>query len=146
MSIEDNKRLVRAFWEALGSGRAIDLTEGRYAPDFTLHDSALAGEIRGVEGLQQYLRSVQSAFPDARYVIDDLVAEGDKVVQWVTLRGTHQGEFQGMPPSGRPVAIRLAMITRIVDGWLVECWQLFDSLSLLLQTGVIPPPDQLPPS
>ena len=78
-----------------------------------------------------------TAFPDARFTVEDELAEGDRVVSRSTLRGTHQGEFMGIPPTGKPVTVTGMSIDRIVEGWLN-----FDGLGMLQQLGVIPAPGQ----
>ena len=77
-----------------------------------------------------------------RDTVDDLVAEGDKVVVRWTFRGTHPGEFQGVPPTGKQVTIIGISIFRIVGNKVVEDWTIIDLLGLLQQLGVIPPPGQ----
>ena len=79
-----------------------------------------------------------SAFPDSRISIESCIAEGDKVVTRWTLTGTHQGMFQGIPPTGRSVKFTGIEFNRAVDGRLVEHWSMFDNLALLQQIGAMP--------
>jgi steroid delta-isomerase-like uncharacterized protein len=118
------------------------LVEKFYAADYVLHDPSQPEPVRGVDGVRAFISGIASAFPDMHCTIDDVVADGDKVVQRLTARGTQQGTFQGMPPTGKPVEIWLMVISRIADNRIVEEWQLVDSLSMLQQLGVIPTPDQ----
>jgi predicted ester cyclase len=84
-----------------------------------------------------------AAFPDGRFSVEDMIAEGDRVVSRYTFRGTHQGVWiTGTPPTGKQVTLSGNEIHRIVDGKVVEQWSEFDTLSALQQFGVIPAPGQ----
>jgi predicted ester cyclase len=80
----------------------------------------------------------RAAFPDMEVVTEDLFAEGDRVADRVTVRGTHQGEFNGIPPSGQRIEMEEIHIARIVDGMIVERWTQLDMLGLLQRIGAIP--------
>ena len=84
----------------------------------------------------------RGAFPDSYFIVEDMVAEGEKVATRKTFHGTHEGEFMGIPPSGRAVSMGLIDIVRISDGWVVEHWSMGDTLGLMQQLGVIPQPGQ----
>ncbi len=81
-----------------------------------------------------------AAFPDSNMTIDDTVAEGDRVVSRFTVRGTHRGEFQGIPPTGKQVTITGIAISRIEGGRVVEDWEELNMLGLMQQIGAIPAP------
>ena len=80
-----------------------------------------------------------NAFPDIHFTIDDMIAEGDKVVVRFTVRGTHQGDYLGVPPTGKQFAVNGIAIHRIVDGREVEVWDCVDILGMLQQLGAILP-------
>jgi predicted ester cyclase len=82
----------------------------------------------------------RGAFPDSYFTVEDMVAEGDKVVTRKTFHGTHEGEFMGIPPSGQAVRMGLIDIVRISEGRVVEHWSMGDTLGLMRQLGVIPQP------
>ncbi|HKY54457.1 MAG TPA: ester cyclase [Anaerolineales bacterium] len=134
----ENKVLARRWWEALDKGKALDIVEEVYAPDYVLHDPSFPEPVKGIQGVRDFVSSIVAAFPDARYTIENLIAEGDMVVQHVTTRGTHQGEFQGVPATGKPITVQVMVISRIANGRIVEEWQLFDALGMMQQMGVIP--------
>ena len=138
MSSEENEALVRGWWDALNQGTALNAVEEFYAADYVLHDPSQPEPVRGVEGVRAFVSAIASAFPDVHCTIDDMLANGDKVVQRLTARGTQQGEFQGIPPTGKSIEIWLMVISRIANGKIVEEWQLVDSLSMLQQLGVVP--------
>ncbi len=139
MSAEDNKALVRRFVDEVQSGGNIDLIDEVCSPGFVNH-SAPPGIRADREGLKILTAMFRGAFPDSHFTIEDMVAEGDKVVTRKTFHGTHEGEFMGMPPSGRVVSMGLIDIVRVSDGRVVEHWAMGDSLGMMQQLGVIPQP------
>jgi steroid delta-isomerase-like uncharacterized protein len=89
---------------------------------------------------QQFGQAFYAAFPDLRHSVEEQVAEGDTVVNRLLVRGTHRGEFQGIPPTGRAVEIAAVTIQRFAEGKIVETHLLFDTLGLLQQLGAVPAP------
>ncbi len=81
---------------------------------------------------------LRNAFPDITYTIEDLIAEGDKVVARWSAQGTHRGDFMGIPPTNKQVRFSEIEIIRVVDGKAVEEWEELDRLGLMTQLGVIP--------
>ena len=137
MSTETNKAIVRRYLEqVIGEGRA-DLVEEFLAEGIELHGSGLEP---GQEPLRQWVIMMAAAFPDRQMTIDDVVAEGDRVVARTTLSGTHQGEMQGIPATGKAVTQPSISIFRLTNGKIVEGWFASDNLSFMQQLGVIPTP------
>jgi steroid delta-isomerase-like uncharacterized protein len=100
----------------------------------------LPGQAPGREGLKAFLATVSfPAFPDQRWVTDEQIAEGDKVVSRFTMYGTHRGDFMGIPATGRTIAVKGVVIDRVVDGRWKDSRLLMDTLSLLQQLGALPP-------
>jgi steroid delta-isomerase-like uncharacterized protein len=141
MSTEQNKQHIRNWFEALNQGTALEIIDDTYAADYVLHDPSLPEPVRGVEGIRAFMSAVVAAFPDAHYTVEDLIAEGDKVVQRCSVRGTHGGEFLGLPATGKQVAFPFMIITRFEGGKIAEEWQMLDTLGLLQQLGAIPTPE-----
>jgi steroid delta-isomerase-like uncharacterized protein len=83
----------------------------------------------------------RSAIPDLRVVVEDMIAEGDKVAVRYTLEGTHEGELFGVPPTGQRLSIKSISVERVSDGKIIEHWRVTDSLDMMQQLGVIPPPE-----
>lgn len=139
MSTEQNKALSRQLREEFDKRNWAVVNE-LFAPNVVMH---FAGNPEPLdrEGLEQMLRMFYSAFPDLHHTFDDQIAEGDKVVLRLTFRGTHQGEFQGIPPTGKEIAITAIVVDRIEGGKIVEHWSNMDNLSLMQQLGVIPAPE-----
>jgi steroid delta-isomerase-like uncharacterized protein len=144
--LEDNKALVRKFFEEVWNNRNLDYIDEVYAPDFKLHalwqNTSAGGMIEGVgrEPAKAVIGGWFAGFPDIKVTVEDQVAEGDKVGSRHTSHGTHTAPFQGMPPTGRSANVTGMTITRIVDGVMVEAWTSWDALGMLEQLGMIPGP------
>jgi steroid delta-isomerase-like uncharacterized protein len=141
MSTEENKAIIRRYIEEAFNHGNLGIIDELIAPDFTDH-AAAPGLAPAREGQRQFVAMYRQAFPDLQTTIEDMIAEGDKVVTRWSARGTQQGELMGLPPSGRPATISGITINRIASGTIVEGWNNFDQLGLLQQLGVIPAPGQ----
>src|SRR5712692_3028623 len=135
MSTEENKAVIRRFWEAVNQGYLNAL-------DDTLAAS-YKGRMPGLEpldcaGVKDVVAQYRSAFPDLHVTIDDMIAEGDKVATRVTMVGTHQGEFQGIAPTGKQVSVTGLHIDRVLYGRSVRTWTNLDALGLLQQLDALP--------
>jgi steroid delta-isomerase-like uncharacterized protein len=133
-SAEENKALARHSWELADNPDIIDEV---YAPDVVWHNPDQ--DVHGIEEAKQFIGMYTTAFPDMSVTVEDAIAEGDKVVTRVTLRGTHQGEVEAFgPPTGRQVEGEGITIHRIEGGKIVEEWNAYDNLTLLQQLGLAP--------
>jgi len=138
MSTEGNKALIRRGTEVLNRGNVTEISttlDELFVPDFVRHDPA--GGFRSREDYKQFLFSLLAALP-GQFTIEDLIAEGDKVVLRYAFRGTHQGQWRGLPPTGKPVTFTGIFIYRILDSKIVEGWENADALGLVQQLGLIP--------
>lgn len=139
MTLEQNKAIVRRFYEAINRRNLTALDE-LATPDFVDHDPS---NPRGdLEGARQFFQAFSAAFPDARFDVEDLLAEGDKVVARFVVSGTQRGEFMGLPPTGRSFRASGIDIIRMARGKAVEHWGEFDQLGMLQQLGAMPAPEQ----
>jgi steroid delta-isomerase-like uncharacterized protein len=127
-----NTVLVRESVEALNAGDCERLLAA-VAPDILIHYAELPEPRRGRETWQQGIELMKRAFPDLEAEIDDVVAEDDRVALRLTLRGTHQGEFQGIPATGRTIAYVSHEFYRVRDGAIAEEWICSDLASLFRQ-------------
>jgi steroid delta-isomerase-like uncharacterized protein len=138
MTADENKVVVRRWNEIIqeffGGGDGSEL-EDICSSDFVHHGPGMPPDLAGFKLMGPMFRN---AFPDMEMVLDDLIAEGDRVVDRITVRGTHTGEFMGIPPSGKRFEMEEIHIARIVDGKIVERWAQFDMFGLLQQLGAIP--------
>ncbi len=134
-----NKDLVRRFaQEVLNDGNMAALEE-LVAADLVNH-SPPPGVPADREGLRAFVLGQRAAFPDFQMTVEDLIAEADKVVLRFTARGTHQGTFAGIPPTGKQVSISGINIYRVAGGKIVEAWAERDTFGMLRQLGAIPSP------
>ena len=138
MSTEENKAVFRRLIEESNKGKeaAMAALEELYAPDYVYHMGGF-GDM-DLAAWKQMALAWLTAFPDSHTTLEDLIAEGDKVVARCTMRATHRGEFMGIPPTGKQVSFTGIEIDRIKDGKFVESWFNEDDLGLLQQLGAIP--------
>lgn len=134
-TIDTNKRNVRRIPEEVAEKRNIDYLDEIFDEDMIDHSPL--GETRGREALKATSETLLEAFPDLSVTVEEVVAEGDTVVLRVTQRGTHEGEFMGIEPTGREFEIGITTTHHLKDGKVVERWVQPDMLGLLQQLGVV---------
>jgi steroid delta-isomerase-like uncharacterized protein len=134
--VERNKAVVRRFIEEVQNRKDWAAYDELNAPDF-VNLSAPPGVPADREGGKMFLAAFADAFPDSHITIDDMIAEGERVVTKKTMTGTHTGEFNGIPPTGNRVEIQYVDILRLRDGRIIEHWLSMDQLSFMQQLGVI---------
>ena len=137
MGAAENKAVLASFVEEVINEGQLERADDLVAVDFVELDP-LPGQQQGREGLKQVISTFRTAFPDIRWVIEEMVAEGDKVFSRFTWHGTHRGEFLGVPATGRQISVMGMVVDRVVAGKMVESQILMDSLSMMRQLGVIP--------
>jgi steroid delta-isomerase-like uncharacterized protein len=144
MTTEENKALARRFFTEVADGGHLDHAAEMMAADYRHHDPGLPPELQGSrEAYINHFPMYTAAFPDMRIAVDDVVADGDKVVTRWTLTGTHNGNLWGVPPTGKRVDCSAITIQRIAGGVIVEGWTIFDALGMMQQIGVVPSPGQV---
>jgi steroid delta-isomerase-like uncharacterized protein len=137
-----NKAAFSRFDDAVNSGDMeiiSKMIDEAVAPDVLFHAPVPTGET-GVPALKQVWEVLLRAFPDLHVAVEDVIAEGDKVVARQTVTGTHQGEFSGLPPTGKSITYNEIFIFRFADGQIAEIWGVVDVLSPMKQLGMIPLP------
>ncbi len=140
MSAGDNKAVVRRWIEAYNKRDTQAEADAR-APGYVAHAPGLPGPLDS-EAWTQFIASFTEAFPDLWLTVEDICSEGHMVAARITFQGTHRGEFQGIPPTGKQVAFSSIEIDRIVDGKVQEHWFELDQLDLMRQLGALPEPEQ----
>jgi Predicted ester cyclase len=138
MSTDENRAVVRRYYQEVLEGGNIQLLEEMAIPNYDEHDP-IPGQSNGLEGLKQRVEMLRSAF-QPRFTLEDMIAEGDKVVVRWTNRGTHVGEFMGIPPTGKSFSIAGIDIHRLSGGKMAEHWHVVDLFGQLQQLGLIPQP------
>ncbi len=138
MSTEDNKALIRRFIEEVYIKKNLAALEELIASNHIDHSASAAGSPAGPEGSKQLTGMMLRAFPDLYVTVEDMVAEGDKVVICMTMRGTQQGALGAIPPTGKQVAVSTIDMVRIEGGKIAEEWGIDDRLGMLQQLGLVP--------
>jgi steroid delta-isomerase-like uncharacterized protein len=133
-----NKATVRRFLEAMNTGDAelvSQTIDEVFEPDVKQHTPF---EVTGTQALKEMVvAGVSRAFPDLHITVEELIAEGDKVVEKDMVTGTHQGEYNGLPPTGKSVSYNEIFIMRFVNGRIAEIWGVVDVFSQLRQLGMV---------
>ena len=133
--------IVRRFAEEVLNQGNMDTLEEVLAADLLNHNPP-PGLPGTREGVKLFVQGQRAAFPDMQVTVQDVIAEGDKVVLRFVARGTHQGPFAGLPPTGKQVSVAGINIYRLAQGTIVEAWAERDTLGMLQQLGVVPAPGQ----
>ena len=134
---EENKAIMRRIYEEIFNEGKLELADELVAPEMVNHTAP--GAPCGTEPVKRLVAMLRGAFPDHHIAIDDMIAEGDKVVMLNTYSGTHQGEFMGIAPTSKRFVQRQVHVMRFAKGKAIEHWGLRDDLGQLQQLGVIPP-------
>jgi steroid delta-isomerase-like uncharacterized protein len=130
---------TRRFMEEVFNKGNMKAVDEFMSADFVEHDP-FPGQGPGLQGLKQGLASFRQAFPDLHIGIDDMIADGEKVVIRSTMKGTHKGTFMNLPPTGKQISVEGIDIVRMSGGKAVEHWGLLDALTMMQQLGAIPTP------
>ena len=142
MSTQTNKALVRRFYDQVLNGRHIEAIDELAVTGYNEHDP-LPGQREGREGLKDRVSMLADGLAPT-FTIEDIIAEGDRVVVRWTNSARHVGHFLGIPPTGRSCAIAGIDIYRLKDGRLAEHWHVIDQLTMLQQLGLLPAADGSP--
>lgn len=143
MSTDENKALIRRFNEEAWNKGNLAIIDEVFASNWVGHDLA-PGLPPDREGLKQMAGAFRAAFSNIRTSVDDEIAEGDKVAWRWTFKGSHTGEFMGIPPTGKEITLTGVSIDRLAGGKFVERWDGVDTLGMLQQLGAIPAPGRPP--
>jgi len=135
---EQNKVTMRHGIEEVWNRGNYAVADEIIASDFIAHTPHANDDIHGPEGVKQFISGLRSGFPDLKFTIEDQIAEDDRVVARWQAQGTHEGNFQGVPATGKRVNVPGITINRFADGKVVEGWMSLDQLGLMQQLGVLP--------
>jgi steroid delta-isomerase-like uncharacterized protein len=133
---EENKRIVRRIRDEVEEQKDLDAVDEIFAEDVVVHGPM--GELSGREAIKEMYESDRKAFSDSTETIHDFIAEGDTVAVRMTERGTHDGEFMGMEPTGKEYEIQTTAFLHLEDGKVAEWWIQPDTLGFMQQLGVNP--------
>ena len=141
MSTAQTTAIARRFYEEALNGKHLDLIDELFAPHYHAHPPGLPEPLTRA-AFKQFNRMFLTGFPDLHITVEDELAEGDKAVLRLTVRGTQQGAFMGIPPTGKPVVWTGMSITRVANGKIVEQGGEQDVLGVLQQLAAAPGPGQ----
>lgn len=137
---EQNKTLVRRFYEEVENQQKLDVVDELFDPNFRdVYNSASPFPVKGLEGVKQLAVGLKNAM-DLHLTIEDLIAEGDMVVARLSSHVTHQAPFMGVAPTGKHVESQLVEIFRVANGKLIERWVFVDMMPMMRELGVLPSP------
>lgn len=136
MSAEQNKKTLREFYEWMSGGDPAEI--GTYMRDDFIDHDPFVNPQGDHEGMRQAVHGLQSAFPDLSITVEEMVAEGDTIAARFTARGTQQGQFMDMPPSGKSFEVTGLDVVHFREGKMAEHWGQIDQLGLLRQLGAMP--------
>jgi steroid delta-isomerase-like uncharacterized protein len=137
MTTNENKIVIRTFIEDVINQGRLERADDIVIEDFAELDP-LPGQEQGREGLKAVIGQMRSAFPDIRWTVDEMLAEGDKVFTRFTWSGTHQGPFLGIPATGRRITVKGMVIDRVESGRMADSRILMDTFGMMQQLGALP--------
>jgi steroid delta-isomerase-like uncharacterized protein len=143
VSTEDNKALARRVIERIINTGDVSAVDEVIATDY-VYSSPGMPDVRGPEGMKEFVGMYRAAFPDVRLTVDQQIAEGDSVLTRWTATGTHLGEFMGMAPTGKQVTVNGMILSRFADGKLIDDYEIMDVFGLVQQLGGMPAADAAP--
>jgi len=133
--VEQNKAVVKRYWDGKWNKRQPSILDELQTLDVVYRSPTL--KMNGIEEYRQVYGSYLTAFQDTEIVIEDMIAEGDKVVTRIRLSGVHRGELEGIPPTGKRFSVIAYTVFRLVYGRIAEEWELFDELTLMRELEAI---------
>ena len=130
----ENNAVVQRYWDGKWNERRPETLDELQTPDVVYHGTSMS--MNGIEEYRQVYSAFLSAFHDSQLEVEELIAEGDRVMTRVTMHAIHKGEFEGIPPTGSEITIHAFTVFRLVDGKIAEEWEIVDELGLMEQLGM----------
>jgi steroid delta-isomerase-like uncharacterized protein len=147
MSVEQNKKIVRRFFEELWNERKLEIADEIFAPECVTRQLQSGAEAvaapRDAEAVKRHVGEWLKSFPDLRFTVEQMTAEGDLVVTSATMRGTHSEIWHGIPATGKPVSIRMTVTHKIARQKIVADWVLIEALGFFQQLGLLPATEEI---
>jgi steroid delta-isomerase-like uncharacterized protein len=132
--LEQNKEVIRRYWDGKWSERRPEILDELQTSDVVYHGTSM--EMNNLEEYKQVYNAFLSALHDTQLTIEELIAEGDKVMTRVTMNAVHKGELEGIPPTGNSLTVSVFTVFRLVDGKIAEEWEILDELGMMMQLGM----------
>lgn len=137
MSKTSNEQLIRRYFEEVWNNGKLDVLDEIISSDYINHNAGMANPVAGPEGLKPIVSAIREAFPDLKYVIENLVVSDSQIAVHTTMHGTHKGDFFGLAPTNKVIKVSQMQIERIENNKIVEHWRVTDELTMLRQLGQI---------
>jgi steroid delta-isomerase-like uncharacterized protein len=134
----ENKTIVRRLYEEVWNERKLEVVDELISKSHALQDPIASGSQVGPKSYKRRVVELTTAFPDLRFTIEDTIVEGEKLVVCWTISGTHQGEYVGIPATGRKISLEGITIHHIRNGKILDSYARWDVLGLMRQLGAIP--------
>ena len=134
----DNADLIKRFYEEIVGGGNLGLIDELAADDIVDHEEGFPGQPSGKEGVKFFVNTMRQAFPDINVSVDVTLDQGELAAGRAIMRGTHQGDFMGVPASNKAIEVETLDIIRVEDGRVAEHWGVTDTMGLMQQIGAIP--------
>lgn len=131
---ERNKEVVRRYWEGKWNERRPEILDEIQKSDVKYHSASM--QMNNIDEYRAAYTHYLSAFQETHIAIEDMIAEGDKVMTRTVLNGTHKGELAGIPPTGKTLSARVFTVFRLEDGKIAEEWEIIDELGMMTQLGM----------
>lgn len=131
---EHNKEVILKYWEGKWNDRRPEILDESQTPDVVYHGTSM--NMNGLDEYKAVYQSYLSALHDTHIEIEELIAEGDRVVSRCLFTGVHAGELEGLPPTGKTIQIQMFTVFRLVNGKIAEEWEIMDELGFMLQLGM----------
>jgi steroid delta-isomerase-like uncharacterized protein len=131
---EQNKEVVKRYWNGKWNERRPGILDELQTQNVLYHGTSM--EMNGLEEYKKVYGVFASAFQDTQLTIEGIIADGDRVMTQVKMRGTHKGDFEGIPPTGKTLTLTAFTVFRLVDGKIAEEWEILDELGMMQQLGM----------
>jgi len=131
---EQNKEVVKRYWNGKWNERRPGILDELQTQNVVYHGTSM--EMNGLEEYKKAYGVFASAFHDTQLTIESIVADGDKVMTQVKMRGTHKGDFEGIPSTGKAITLSAFTVFRLIDGKIAEEWEILDELGMMAQLGM----------
>lgn len=136
----DNKAIARRLMEAAWKEGDFETAGSLLADDYVGHSAGMGKTFRSIDDLREFVETMKDGFPDLSMEIEEQVADGDTVVNRWIMRGTHDGEFMGVEPTGRSIEMSGIGIFHLDDGKVAEAFTIPDTITMMRQLGLVPEP------
>jgi steroid delta-isomerase-like uncharacterized protein len=144
MTAEENIATMQRLVDEVIVGKQLSLIDELFAPDFIEHET-LPGLPTGADGARAIFNMLHTGFPDLSVTVEQIMAQDDRVMFYMTWRGTHTGEFMGIPPTGKSAEWEVFDLVRLEDGKLAEHWGVIDQMKVMASLGLLPEPSAAHP-